>query len=66
MPRRDDVLHDPSTLGGDANRLLMVLPMRVVRHWTTHSGQPRHDGQFHQAFQLELTLKPFRQGFTAP
>ena len=59
---REDVLHEPPTLRCHADRLMTAMPRRVVHDGTTHMGHPRDGGQFHQPFQLESALDPFRQG----
>jgi hypothetical protein len=38
----------------------------MVHHRTTHIGHRRDGGQFHQPFQLERALDPFRHVFAEP
>ena len=60
---REEVLHEPHPLGGHADCLLMVLPMRGVHHRATHRGHPRNGGQFHQPCPLEPALDTLRHVF---
>ena len=66
VQRRADVLHEPHPLRGQTDRLMAAMPRLVVHDGTTHRGHPRDGGQFHQPFQLECALDPFRHGFPDP
>jgi hypothetical protein len=48
------------------DRLLMVLPMRKIRHRTTHCGHLRHSSQFYQLHPLEVSLDTFYHTFVKP
>ena len=60
LQRREVVLHEPHALECQADRLLAVLPRRMVHHGTTHMGHRRDGGQFHQPFPLNIAVEPFK------